>query len=264
MMNNVELIKIDRNGTKHYVDHTCPRCNGAGRISYYGHVEGGICFKCGGTGRFDTTFKEYTEEYAKVLEDRRIAKIKAKVPAHNAEFKSKEGFDVEGNTWVVLGNTYAIKDELKANGAKFNYILGWHFDHAVENAIKVNIDTICHTDMFGAYTGYNDNANEVIETLKNEATPKTGEYVGTVGDKLNIKVKLTAVHIYYTNFTYRGECNYIFVFTDDSGNLYVWKTASYQDVEEGNNYILSGKIKEHKEYKGNRQNVLTRCKINVA
>lgn len=36
MMNNVELVRIDKNGTKHYVDHICPRCNGAGRISYYG------------------------------------------------------------------------------------------------------------------------------------------------------------------------------------------------------------------------------------
>ena len=171
-------------------------------------------------------------------------------------------FKIKG--YKVVDVEEGFVSELKANGAKFNYTLGWHFDHAVENAIKVNINTICHTDMFGAYTGYNDNANEVIETLKNEATPKTGEYVGTVGDKLNIKVTLTAVHTYYTNFTYRGECNYIFVFTDDNGNFYVWKTASYQDIEEGNNYILSGKIKEHKEYKGNRQNVLTRCKINAA
>ena len=28
----------------------CTRCGGTGRISYYNHVAGGICFKCGGRG----------------------------------------------------------------------------------------------------------------------------------------------------------------------------------------------------------------------
>ena len=28
----------------------CNRCGGTGRISYYNHVAGGICFKCGGRG----------------------------------------------------------------------------------------------------------------------------------------------------------------------------------------------------------------------
>lgn len=29
---------------------TCPRCNGKGNITYYGHIQNGVCFKCGGTG----------------------------------------------------------------------------------------------------------------------------------------------------------------------------------------------------------------------
>lgn len=28
----------------------CPRCGGCGTIAFYGHVENGCCFRCGGSG----------------------------------------------------------------------------------------------------------------------------------------------------------------------------------------------------------------------
>lgn len=33
----------------------CPRCAGRGHIAAFQHVQGGVCFKCGGTG--DTSIK---------------------------------------------------------------------------------------------------------------------------------------------------------------------------------------------------------------
>lgn len=30
---------------------TCPRCNGKGTIKEYGHIRGGVCFKCSGKGK---------------------------------------------------------------------------------------------------------------------------------------------------------------------------------------------------------------------
>ena len=30
--------------------NTCGRCNGAGRFNHYGHIYGGVCFGCGGSG----------------------------------------------------------------------------------------------------------------------------------------------------------------------------------------------------------------------
>ena len=32
----------------------CGKCGGSGRIAYYGHVEGGRCFECGGNGGYHT------------------------------------------------------------------------------------------------------------------------------------------------------------------------------------------------------------------
>ena len=28
----------------------CPRCDGKGHITYYGHIRDGVCFRCGGAG----------------------------------------------------------------------------------------------------------------------------------------------------------------------------------------------------------------------
>ena len=32
-------------------DGSCPRCGGAGIIEAYKHINGGVCFKCNGTGK---------------------------------------------------------------------------------------------------------------------------------------------------------------------------------------------------------------------
>lgn len=31
--------------------YTCTRCNGKGRIGHYNHIDDGICFACGGSGK---------------------------------------------------------------------------------------------------------------------------------------------------------------------------------------------------------------------
>lgn len=33
--------------------HTCPRCDGTGRISEYNYIRDGLCFKCNGTGKLN-------------------------------------------------------------------------------------------------------------------------------------------------------------------------------------------------------------------
>lgn len=57
----------------------------------------------------------------------------------------------------------------------------------------------------------------------------------------------------------------LYAFTDSEGHHFIWKTASWPDsmtkVNEGDSIVLKGTIKEHNEYKGCKQTVLTRCKI---
>lgn len=123
------LVKVDKNGTKYFADNKCRKCYGKGFIYGYEHIDGARCWDCGATGIEKTYYwKEYTPEYAAKLAERRRQKAIKKAPERNREFFKRNGFDESGRAWVVLGNTFDIKDSLKAAGAKFDYLIGWHFD----------------------------------------------------------------------------------------------------------------------------------------
>lgn len=54
---------------------------------------------------------------------------------------------------MVLGKTYEIKEELKAEGAKFNRILLWHFGQKVEghDLLEVSVDDYGTKNCYGEY-----------------------------------------------------------------------------------------------------------------
>ena len=260
-----KLIRIDRNGTKYYEETQCPKCGGNGYINGYEHIEGGVCFLCGGTGNYTTHWKEMTPEYAQKLADRRLAKARAKSAERNAQYLKKLGFSEDGKAWIVLGNTYEIKDELKAAGAKFHNLLGWHFDHEDNgfDCFEISTDDVMYETI--EYTLDLKADWMIIEFIKEQkalhAPKSTSEYVGEIGDKIEAKLTFKSEHSFETHYTYYGELNFIYKFADQDGNIIVWKTTKCLDLKEGEEYIVKGKIKDHNEYKGEKQTILTRCKI---
>ena len=256
------VTKIDKNGTKYWYEHKCPRCGGSGYLSEYSYISGGVCFKCNGSGDYPHTWKEYTKEYAAKLEERRRAKFLKKVPEINAKFFKDNGFNENGECFVVTGNTFEIKDELKESGAKFNYTLLWHFDKDVDTykTIKVTVDDICEVNAFGIYN-FKEDSNNTVQKMLEAAIENKGNYVGNIGDKINIQVTYKGYHTFETFYTYNGVLNYIYKFEDENGNVLIWKTASSKDFEEGKSYMIKGTVKNHTEYKGIRQTNLTRCRV---
>jgi hypothetical protein len=103
------------------------------------------------------------------------------------------------------------------------------------------------------------------------------EYIGTVGDKLTLTVKVINEYTYTDNrFSYYGTEMTIYTFADANGNVFVWKTSSClcqkilvdgrdeggrEFVRKGDVIKLTGKVKEHSEYKETKQTVLERCKL---
>lgn len=262
------VIKVDKNGTKYWFEVKCPRCGGSGYIYGYEHVEGGICFKCNGSGRYEHSWKEYTPEYAQKLDDRRLAKAKKTAPARNAALLKKLGFDENGKAWIVVGNTFEIKDQLKAAGAKFNDF-GWHFDHEVADfpVHEVDILDFAEVSIDGSYQlGNRGDILNYTKELRDKYAPRTNssEYVGSVGEKLELSAKYLGCSSYETHYTYYGETHNVYKFEDENGNMLIWNTGSFQKFEEGKIYQLKGSVKEHSEYKGNKQTVLTRCKVRAA
>lgn len=167
---NLNLVKIDKNGTKYYKTDICPSCNGCGKV-HLGISDNNeyICNKCEGVGKLKRvkTYKIHTHEYGKVLEKEYMEK-------QNKKFYDKYGINQEDDTtYVYLGNTYPIKNELKEKGAKYDNILGWHSKDLIEGYpyIKVTVPIRIYPDKsigydYG-YVGGNSHAGRENYDLDN-------------------------------------------------------------------------------------------------
>lgn len=82
------LIKIDRNGSKHYEGMvTCDRCGGHGGSKAWEYT-GYTCYKCGGTGRVYKKWIERTPEYQAKLDAKRLARLEKEI-AKNEELRKE-------------------------------------------------------------------------------------------------------------------------------------------------------------------------------
>ena len=94
----------------------------------------------------------------------------------------------------------------------------------------------------------NKRAEEVVNTV----------YYGNVGDKIELEVTGKCIAGYDTQFGY----TYIYRFTDNENHTFIWKTTNTIETNDEGIFtgIVRGTIKEHNEYRGEKQTVLTRCK----
>ena len=99
-------------------------------------------------------------------------------------------------------------------------------------------------------------------------------YIGSVGQKISIEVKLTNIYEYKDyKFSYYGTTHYIYTMQDAEENVLMWKTTSCMSIQEGEEFwylpkkgdtlIIKGTVKEHSEYKGTKQTVLNRCRYSL-
>lgn len=108
---------------------------------------------------------------------------------------------------------------------------------------------------------------ERIERERVEAQERArkaiSQHVGRVGDKIDLDVVLEK-RAWFDVPSFRGfgtDTMYVFTFRDQQGNALVWKTGVGLVHEAGTKVHLTGTIKDHNEYDGEKQTVLTRCKV---
>lgn len=95
-------------------------------------------------------------------------------------------------------------------------------------------------------------AKELKEQQKLESN-----FVGAIKDKIEIKVTLEACFGYDTQYGYM----HINLYKDEQGNIYKWNSKNTLDIEKGEYKTIKATIKEHEEYNGQKQTVITRAKI---
>jgi hypothetical protein len=122
-----------------------------------------------------------------------------------------------------------------------------------------------------AYIAYQKQIEYEQKKQAEKEGKKQSEFIGTTGQKLEIELTFKKRIAYETSYNgYNEMTQYIYLFEDIQGNVYKWNTAKFIEkeinnhlvpIQEGEQLKLKGTIKEHKEYKEQKQTVLTRCKV---
>lgn len=81
------------------------------------------------------------------------------------------------------------------------------------------------------------------------------QHVGEVGDRIEIEVKSSRL---LATINTKFNPLHLFYIVDTDNNVYIWKTAN---ILPENTLILSGRIKAHGEYDGEKQTELTHCSV---
>ena len=230
----------------------------------------GVCLKCGGTGYITKEIRLYTKaEYdalqrnkEKAAEKREQAMLAGAEKKRN-DWLEANGFDADGYTYILVGlNSYAIKDELKEAGWKYNSFLRWHNAEAgeySENVEKIHWSELYSTTAWGDMHHLPDTQKKVDTLIRGtEEEETTSEWIGEVGDKIKgLPVTLIGVYGFQGRYGY----SQVVKFKDKDGNALTWFTAVNIPIEVGSACKLSGTIKKHNQYKDEKTTILTRCKI---
>jgi hypothetical protein len=112
-----------------------------------------------------------------------------------------------------------------------------------------------------------DRRKKEEEKAERERLKQYSQYVGEVGQRLVFEL------IYLDTFSFETEWGVMCIhkFKDANNNIIVWKTGNglghynkegdFISPQQGDTIKLKGRIKEHSEYKDEKQTVLTRCTI---
>lgn len=100
-------------------------------------------------------------------------------------------------------------------------------------------------------------------------------YIGEIGKRLSLSLKLEKQYSFSQCFGWKTTETTIYTFTDAEGNTLIWKTSGilglesinergdcqFDGVRKGDSFKCKATVKEHSEYKGTEQTVLTRLKV---
>jgi hypothetical protein len=279
------LVRTTRNGTRIFkVTYPCSKCGGHGSIGYYMHIMAGVCFECNGTGICESEVKEYSEEFL----EKKAAKAEAKEAARKAGWTpqaelKKMGY---GEYIGIVTNKAGERDY----GSDFEWLVKdgrCKYEKGCSGLLSPNVDRdeiafammpatdrylvvpvhwseLLDVDAENCHLQWKEKGAAAALKAHTCNFPKkpefSSEFVGNDGEKIDFKGKIVKISGFETNF---GLTN-VYTFEDDRHNLLVWKTGKGLDFGIGDYVSVHATVKEHGEYRGEKQTVLTRCKVEAA
>ncbi len=258
----------------------CPRCSGRGLIISRIEngqpipipVDGGVCYQCLGQKYIYKDVRLYTEkEFAQMeaakeraaakREEERREKMVREFAQKKENWLKKNGFNEEGKTYVVTGDSYSIKDDLKSAGYIYDKVLRWHCADPgayADRVVEIDVNDVVEFSAWGEghyFTSSQEFVSNKIAPEPEEGT--TSEWVGNIGDR--IKLTLTLVKTGYCTTRFGG--SNIYTFKDEDGNDITWFTSVALKKEVGDTFDVKATIKAHNDYKGKKQTLISRATV---
>lgn len=183
-------------------------------------------------------------------------------------------------------------DEIKAEVAKCK---DWVMPQEAKSDYMSNLQVLC-SDTYIENRDYGlvvsvipayFKAMETEQAIKKNRDTSKSEFVGEIGKRSEFTltfVKDVTFEVASYSWNRSTELMHIYTFVDDNENVYVWKTtntfgtefekvvidkdgtkrtytAGFREADIGDTVTFKATLKDHSEYKGIKQNVLTRCKV---
>ena len=176
--------------------------------------------------------------------------------------KSSENYSTKSRLLTAFGRVEP-SEESKQLAKKIKDVLS-QMDYNELTEFQRNIKTMIETEFirsnnFGylAYAPVDFNKmmqKQAQKQLDNEAKAQS-QYIGNIGEKINSEIKDSQLVTSWQT-VYGWTHLYKFITTD--GNTLVWYASKCIDGEPKK---IAGTVKDHKEYDGEKQTILTRCKV---
>jgi hypothetical protein len=164
----------------------------------------------------------------------------------------------KGYITIFKGDTYSELDWFRASVARYARWWGWYIisTDEIPEDLPSGIEPIrLPWDMVGQEDGNLKSEHlvkEAVESLIYEGSDS--EFQGTIGERLELF--LTVEKTIELDGNYGRSTMHLMY--DESGNLYVWTTAS-KCWAPGSEHHIRGTVKDHRIYKNEKQTMLTRC-----
>lgn len=144
--------------------------------------------------------------------------------------------------------------------------LAWLKEQEPDGNYMHNLKTICSMEYVkGAHTGFlcslfptwNRELEKEEKRRREAESAAASEYVGEIGKRMKFKIADASC---LTSWETMYGMTWLWKFVDEAGNVLIWKSSNWLDPEK-KIVELTGTVKEHSEYGGVKQTVVTRCKV---
>lgn len=144
---------------------------------------------------------------------------------------------------------------------KANEVMAWGVTvDDTDNEYMHKVKKICECkvvpeSLFGIAVSIPQAWRKAMDLIEKKAARKPSEHISEVGKKLKVTAECVGI---WSFSSFYGVTN-IIKFRTAEGDVVVWKTGSAA-IDEGKTYEIEGKVKEHGEFRDEKQTVIARAK----